>query len=78
MELLEQQAFEHQHKEFVVGSPDRSCFYKQMLEDSVNQNLDKLLVVGMKFVEFVLVAAKLSVHQYYNPNLNSLDSVLNR
>ena len=67
MELLEQQAFEHQHKEFVVGNPDRGCFEKKMREDSIDQNLDMILV-EMKFEAFTPDVAKGSVHQCYNPN----------
>ena len=48
-----------------------------MLEDFVDQNLGTLLV-EMKVVAFALVAAKGSIHQDYNPNLNSLDLVEGR
>ena len=67
MELLGQQAFEHQNKESVAGNPDRSCFDRQTLEDSVDQNLGTLLV-EMKVVAFVFVVARGFVYQYYNPN----------
>ena len=67
MEFLGQQAFEHHHKEFVVGNPDRGFFDKQMLEDFVDQN-PGMLLVEMRVVAFALVAAKGSVHQDYNSN----------
>ena len=67
MEFLGKQAFEHQHKEFVVGNPDRGCFDKKTLKDYVDQNLATILV-EMKVVEFGHVAAKGSIHQCYNPN----------
>ena len=69
MEFLRQQAFEHQHKEYVSSNLDRGCFDRQMLEDSIDQNLGMLLV-EMRVVAFVLVATKGSSHQDYNPNLN--------
>ena len=68
MKSLEKKSFEHQHKEFFVGNLDRGCFDKQMHEDSIDQNLGKLLVVGMIVVAFALVASKVSVNQDYNPN----------
>ena len=60
--------------EFAVGNPDRGCFAWKMLESSVDQNLEMILV-EMKFAEFALMAAKGSVHQDYNPSLYKLDSV---
>ena len=78
MEFLGQQDFGDQHKEAVTCNPDRGCFDKQTLEDYVRQNLGKILVIGMRVVAFALVAAKVSIHQDYNPNYNSLDSVVNR
>ena len=77
MEFLGKQAFEHLHKESVVGNPDRGCFDRQMLEDSVDQNLSTLLV-EMKVVEFALVATKGSIHQYHNPNQDRSDLVVDR
>ena len=52
---------------FFAGNLDRGCFAWQMLESSVHQNLDMVLV-DMKFEEFVPMAAKGSVHQGYNQN----------
>ena len=66
MEFLWQQVFEHQNMEFVAGNLDRGCFDKKTLEDSIDQNLGMILV-EMKIVAFALVAAKGSIHQYYNP-----------
>ena len=68
MEFLGQQDFKNHHKESIPSNPDRDCFDKQTLEDSVDQNLGKLLVVRMIGLAFVLVATKVSVHQYYSPN----------
>ena len=67
MELLEQQAFEHQHKESTASILDRACFEKQTLEVSIDQNLDMILV-EMNFEAFASVVSKGSVHQCYNPN----------
>ena len=67
MELLEQQAFEHHHKESAASNLDRGCFEKQALEDFVDQNLD-MIFVEMKFEAFAPMAAKGSVHQCYNLN----------
>ena len=69
MEFLEQQ-----HKKSVVSNPDRGCFEKKTLEDSVDQNLDMILV-EMKFEAFAPKVAKGSVHQCYNLNYDNLDSV---
>ena len=74
MEFLEQQAFEHQHKESTAGNLDRGCFEKKILEDSIDQNLDMILV-EMKSEVFYLEVSKWSIHQCYNPNQNDLDSV---
>ena len=43
MELLGKPTFDHKHKEVVVGNPDRGCFEKQTLEDSIDQNLGSYL-----------------------------------
>ena len=62
MELLEQQDFEHQHKESAIGNPDRGCFEKKTLEDPIDKNLDMILV-EMKSEVFVPEDAKGYIHQ---------------
>ena len=54
MELLDQHAFEHQHKESAAGILDRGCFDKKTLEDSVDQNLDMVLVESLRYLHLRL------------------------
>ena len=62
MELIRKNAFECHHKEFFLGNPDRGFFEKKTLQHSIDQNLGKLLVVGMIVVLFAILAAKVSFH----------------
>ena len=78
MEFLGQQAFVHQHKAFAADNPDRGYLDDQILEGSVNQDLDKLFFVGIVVVAFEVVAFKVISRQYCSPNLNILDPVVNR
>ena len=67
MEFLGKQAFEHQHEESIVGNPDRGYFDRKTINDTIDQNRGTIFV-EMKVVAFAPVAAKGSVHQFYNPN----------
>ena len=78
MELLGQQTFEHHHITFVVGNLDRGCFDDQTFEGSLDQDLGKLVVVGIVVVEFEALDAKVIIRQDYSPNQNSLEPVVNR
>ena len=71
MEVLGKQAVVHQHKDSAVVNPDRGKFIDQTLDRLVDQDLDKLEIVGMVAVAAMGFDKTISRQDY-------LDQVVNR